>query len=194
MADQNRTDNPRGGGSADPSRTPAATTSAPQRSSRHGLAPRDLWSLWSGSPFGNLFRRWNEEMDRLWEGTGQGRGLLTPSQGQTAAWAPQVDVFQRGDEFVVRADLPGLSKNDVRVDVADNVLTIQGERKQEHEEEHEGWYRAERSYGSFYRAVPLPEGAIADSAKAQFKNGVLEVTLQAPPKEVSRGRRVEVAD
>jgi HSP20 family protein len=94
---------------------------------------------------------------------------------------------------VVRADLPGLEKNDVKVDIADDVLTIQGERKQEHEEEHEGWYRSERSYGSFYRAVPLPEGTIADSAKANFKNGVLEVTLQAPPKEVSRGRRLEIS-
>ncbi len=70
--------------------------------------------------------------------------------------------------------------------------SIQGERRQEHEEEHEGWYRNERSCGTFYRAMPLPEGTIADSAKASFKDGVLEVALQAPPREVSRGRRLEI--
>jgi HSP20 family protein len=80
------------------------------------------------------------------------------------------------------------------VDINDNVLTIQGERKQEHEEERDGWYRNERSFGSFHRAIPLPEGTIADSAKATFKDGVLEVVLQAPPREVSRGRRVEISD
>ena len=82
----------------------------------------------------------------------------------------------------------------MKVEINDNVLTIQGERKQEHEEEREGWYRNERSYGSFYRAIPLPEGTISDSAKASFKNGVLEITLQAPPQEVSRGRRLEIKE
>jgi HSP20 family protein len=73
-------------------------------------------------------------------------------------------------------------------------MTIQGERKEQHEEEREGWYRNERTYGSFYRAVPLPEGTIADSAKATFKNGVLEVVLQTPPREVSRGRRLDIKE
>jgi HSP20 family protein len=96
--------------------------------------------------------------------------------------------------LIVRAELPGLNKDDVHVDINDDVLTIQGERKQEHEEEREGVYRTERQYGSFYRAIPLPEGTIADSAKATFKNGVLEITLQAPPREVSRGRRLEIKE
>ena len=126
-------------------------------------------------------------MDRYFEDFGFG-----PSAIGQAAWSPQIDVFQRGNDLVVRADLPGIKKEDVRVDISDNLLTIQGERKQEREEEHDGWYRNERSYGSFVRTIPLPEGTIADSAKATFNNGVLEIVLQAPPKEVGRGRRLEI--
>jgi HSP20 family protein len=109
-------------------------------------------------------------------------------------WTPQIETFQRGNEFVVRADLPGLTKDDVKVDVTEDSITLQGERREEHEEDREGYYRSERSYGSFYRVVPLPDGAITDSAKAQFNNGVLEIVLQAPPKEVSRGRRLEISE
>lgn len=109
-------------------------------------------------------------------------------------WSPQIETFQRGSEFVVRADLPGLNKDDVKIDITDDTLTIEGERHEEHEEDREGYYRSERSYGSFCRVVPLPEGAITDSAKAQFNNGVLEIVVQAPPREVSRGRRVEIAE
>jgi HSP20 family protein len=94
---------------------------------------------------------------------------------------------------LVRADLPGLRKEDVTVEISDDSLTIQGERRDEHEEEREGLFTSERTYGSFYRVVPLPEGAIPDSGKASFKNGVLEVTVEAPPREVSRGRRIDVS-
>jgi HSP20 family protein len=130
-------------------------------------------------------------MDRAFEAFGFGRNWMTPQT--SIAWSPQIEMFQHGNDLVVRADLPGMTKDDIHVDINDNILSIQGERKQEHEEEREGWYRNERSYGSFYRAVPLPEGTIADSAKASFKDGVLEVVLQAPPREVNRGRRLEIA-
>jgi len=140
-----------------------------------------------------VFQRWNDEMDRLFEDFGFGRNVFSGRQS-VGAWAPQLEAFQRGNDLVVRADLPGLRKEDVQVEINDDVLTIQGERKQEHEEEREGVYRNERSYGSFYRAVPLPEGTIADSAKATFKDGVLEIVLQAPPREVSRGRRLEIKE
>ncbi len=94
----------------------------------------------------------------------------------------------------MRADLPGLKKDDMKIDINDGAITIEGERREEHEEDREGYYRTERSYGSFYRVVPLPEGAITDSAKAHFNDGVLEIVVQAPPREVSRGRRLEIAD
>jgi HSP20 family protein len=109
-----------------------------------------------------------------------------------AEWAPAIEAFQRGNEFVVRADVPGLSRDDLSVEIGDDALTIQGERKYDHQEEREGVFRSERSYGSFYRVVPLPEGAVSDSAKANFKDGVLEVVLQAPSHEVRRGRRIEI--
>ena len=173
--------------------SPASASQHNLESPRHqsALARREPFGLWGASPFSSIFQRWNDEMDRFFSDFGVGRNRQAAQGG---IWSPQVEVFQRGNELIVRADLPGLSKDDVKVEINDNVLTIQGERKQEHEEEREGWYRNERSYGSFYRAIPLPEGTISDSAKASFKNGVLEVALQAPPQEVSRGRRLEIKE
>ena len=86
-----------------------------------------------------------------------------------------------------------MKKDDITVQLTDDALTIEGERRDEREEHREGYFRSERSYGSFYRAVPLPEGALADTAKASFTNGVLEVVVQAPPREVSRGRRLDIS-
>jgi HSP20 family protein len=109
-------------------------------------------------------------------------------------WAPRVEVFQKGDRFIVRADLPGLKKDDVQVDLNDDTITIHGERRAEHEEQREGYYHSEREYGQFHRTVPLPGGVIADSAEASFRNGVLEISMQAPPAEATRGRRLEIKD
>jgi HSP20 family protein len=175
------------------STTSTATPSSSDRAQSGSLTRREPRGLSSSSPFSSVFQRWNDEMDRLFDDFGFGRNLFTGRQS-VGAWAPQIEVLQRGNDLVVRADLPGLTKDDIQVDINDDVLTIQGERKQQHEEEREGWYRNERTYGSFYRAVPLPEGTIADSAKASFKDGVLEVVLQTPPREVSRGRRLEIKD
>jgi HSP20 family molecular chaperone IbpA len=109
-------------------------------------------------------------------------------------WSPAIDVFQRGNDLVVRADVPGLTRDDITVDIADDHVTIRGERHHDHEEERDGVFRSERSYGSFCRVIPLPQGAIADSAKAAFNNGVLEIVLQAPSSEVRRGRRIEIRE
>jgi HSP20 family protein len=103
-------------------------------------------------------------------------------------------VFQRGNELVIRADLPGLNKDAIKVDLKDDGIVVQGERHREHQETREGLYRSERSYGSFYRWVPLPDGAMTDQARAHFKDGVLEVIMPAPPEHVTRGRRLEIAD
>jgi HSP20 family protein len=100
---------------------------------------------------------------------------------------------QRGNELVVRADLPGVKPDDVTVEIGDDTITISGERQQEHKQESGGVYRFERTYGSFFREIPLPEGALVDRAKASFKDGVLEVTVPAPPEQVSRGRRLEIS-
>jgi HSP20 family protein len=106
------------------------------------------------------------------------------------AWAPDIDVFQKNNELTIRADLPGLKREDVTVEITDDSVYIQGERRREHEEEREGYYRSERSYGSFSRLIPLPDGAITEQAKATFKDGVLEITMPAPPE--SKGRRLEI--
>ena len=151
-----------------------------------------------------MIDRFADEMDRLMAefGFGPSRfslgrrgGFLSPrGTPDWGAWAPDVEVFQRNSELVVRADLPGLKKEDVTVNVTDDGITISGERRQEHEEDRGGVYRSERSYGSFYRLVPLPPGTIADQAKASFKDGVLEITVPAPPEQVTQGRRLEITD
>jgi len=145
------------------------------------------------SPF-RAMQRMADEMDRLFDDFGFGRRWLRPSWRETGAelWAPEVEVFQKNHELTIRADLPGLKREDVTVDITDNDVTIQGERKHEKEEEREGYYRTERGYGSFCRVIPLPEGAISEQAKANFKDGVLEITIPAPP--ASKGRRLEIAE
>ena len=109
-------------------------------------------------------------------------------------WSPQIDVREREGQFVVHADLPGLSKEDIKVDVSDNLLTIQGERKQQKKEEREGCSYSECSYGSFYRAIPLPAGAEASKATAQFRDGVLEVTVPAAAQVGKQVHRLEVQE
>jgi HSP20 family protein len=106
-------------------------------------------------------------------------------------WMPEIEVQQNNGQLIVKADLPGLTKDDVKVELTDKALTISGERKEEKEEKREGYYRTERSYGSFYRQVPLPEGAKIDAATAEFHNGVLEVTMPAK-KEEKTTRKLEI--
>jgi HSP20 family protein len=133
-------------------------------------------------------------MDRMFDDFGFIRRRTAPFWSETGAdeWAPEVEVFQKDDQLTVKADLPGLKKDEVSVEVTDNAVIIQGERKQEHEEEREGFYRSERTYGTFRRLIPLPEGALTDQAKAQFRDGVLEITMPAPP--ATRGRRLEITE
>ena len=150
---------------------------------------------WEGSPFSAL-QRFADEMDRVFENfttRGWNRPSLWGQSGTSSdLWAPEVEVFQRNNELTIRADLPGLKKDEVTVEVADNAVHLHGERRREHEDEREGYYRTERSYGSFSRTIPLPEGAITEQAKATFRDGVLEITMPAPP--ASKGRRLEISE
>ena len=162
--------------------------SAASPATRDPYGPGGVWpDPWS------QFRRLSEQMDRWFESFGSGRS--TRSSGNLWAadnWAPEMETFLRDDQFVIRMDLPGLSKDDVNVEVTEDSVVIHGERQNAHEESREGYYRSERSYGRFYRDVPLPEGAQVDSAKANYKDGVLEITVTAPPRQLNSPRRIEI--
>ena len=117
-----------------------------------------------------------------------------PAAGQTSnlrRWIPPMDLVETQDEFVLRADLPGLSESDVNIELEDNVLTISGERKAEHQEQKEGYYRVERAWGSFSRSLTLPEGVNPEAVKASFDRGVLEVRIPKP--EERKPRKVAIS-
>jgi HSP20 family protein len=130
------------------------------------------------------------EMNRLFntffETTPPGNGGSTLRR-----WVPAMDLVETEGEFVLRADLPGLSQDDVKIELQDQVLTISGERKAEHEERKEGYYRVERSSGAFSRSLTLPEGVDPGAVKASFDKGVLEVRIPKP--EERKPRRVEIS-
>jgi HSP20 family protein len=109
-------------------------------------------------------------------------------------WTPPIETEEREGKLYVRTELPGLSKEDVRVEVAEDVLTIEGERKQQSEKKEGSYYRSERSYGYFSRSVALPDGANADTAKATFKDGVLEIAIELPARKTPEARRLTIGD
>ena len=130
------------------------------------------------------------EMNRLFntffEPAPQGNG---PSLSRR--WIPAMDLVETDKDFVLRADLPGLSENDVNIELEDNVLTVSGERKSEHEERKEGYYRVERASGRFSRSLTLPEGVDPEKVRANFENGVLEVRIPKP--EQRQPRKVTIS-
>jgi HSP20 family protein len=105
-------------------------------------------------------------------------------------WVPAMDLVETADSLVLKADLPGLSKDDVSIEVKDGVLTVSGERKAEHEEKADGYYRVERAFGSFSRSLALPQGIDAGGIDADFTDGVLEVRIPKP--EERKPHRVEI--
>jgi HSP20 family molecular chaperone IbpA len=108
------------------------------------------------------------------------------------SWSPQVEIFRRGDTLVVRADLPGLRKDEVRVEIDNGFLTLSGERCDEHGDDRDGFYRTERTYGRFLRSLPLPSGIGDERCVATFKDGVLEVTLSVPKGKPRNSRQIPI--
>jgi HSP20 family protein len=127
-----------------------------------------------------------QDFDRLFS------SLFNPTRNLASAqrWVPAMDLVEADDHFVLKADLPGLSEDDVAIEVQDNVLTISGSREAEHERKEQGWYRLERSYGSFSRSLTLPDGVDADKVEAKFDRGVLE--LRIPKPEERKPRRIQI--
>jgi HSP20 family protein len=147
------------------------------------------------TPF-SFVRRMMEDMDRMFGGSFGVSSLfddmpMRSSLGPLgdATWAPQIEVLEHDGNLLVRADLPGLDRDDVRVSVDDHILTIEGERQDKREEKREGYFHSERAYGSFQRRIALPRGADASSCDASFENGVLEVRMKLPQPS---SRRVEI--
>jgi HSP20 family protein len=137
-------------------------------------------------PFGELspFRK---EMDRLWN---RFLGETPFARTFNEMWSPSVDISETKDDFVVKAELPGLEAKDVNVSISGNVLTIKGEKKAEEEEKDEHYHRIERYSGSFQRVFQLPSGVKADKVEANFDKGVLKVTL--PKVEEAKKKEIEV--
>lgn len=148
--------------------------------------------LFNMSPF-TLLNLMTEQMDRIFAGNTGERGY---GGAGLSRWNPPFEIRQREGNLIVSADVPGVDKNDVRVEVQDDVLVIEGERRREQDQnetgqqQHHGGWQSERSYGYFYRAIRLPDGAKADQARAEFRNGVLEVTI--PLSEDARQQRKQI--
>lgn len=167
-----------------------------QRSQGGGLARSR-----GNDPFGSLFvnpseffanpfavmRRMSEEMDRTF-----GRFYGEGGGNRSGSWLPAIDVNERDGQLQVHAELPGLKPEDVKVEVTNDALIIQGERRYEHEEGQGQSYRSERRYGQFYREIPLPEGANAEQARAQFRDGVLEINIPVP-QQANQRRQIPIS-
>jgi len=152
------------------------------------------------NPFG-MMRRFTKNMEQLFDDFGAFRFPTVfnreffpfTTEFKDFDWMPRVEVLKTNGDLKVKADLPGLTKEDVKVELTDEALTISGERKEEKEEKREGFYRSERHYGRFYRQIPLPEGVKTDKANATFHNGVLEITVPVTKTE-SHSRKLEIKE
>jgi HSP20 family protein len=144
-------------------------------------------ALRGGDPFDYLRNQINRVFDDFWE-----QPWLAGRSEAFTGFAPQVDVTETDKEVKVCAEVPGVEAKDVDVSVEGDVLTIRGEKKYEREENEKGQYRMERSYGSFQRSIPLPAAVDETKAKAEFKNGVLRLTLPKRPGAESRRKKIPV--
>jgi HSP20 family protein len=139
-------------------------------------------------PFRDL-RSLQDEVNRLFS-TNLGRGFGDEGLSR-GAWMPSVDIFENKDSIVLEAELPGMNREDFELTVENNVLTLRGERRFEKKDEADNYHRVERAYGSFTRSFTLPQTVSAENAAAEYKNGVLRVTLQK--REEVKARRIEIA-
>jgi HSP20 family protein len=201
MSPRDESRNQQQGGSASPSSTqqdqynPSGTQQGGSNLARRGGGTSP--SLWTGrgGPM-DLIRRLDEDMDRLFQQFwGGGRNLMRGRGGDMGqVWMPAVEVFERDGKLHVHADLPGMKKEDIKLTIEADQLVLQGERRSSHEEggQQAGYYHSERSYGSFYRAIPLPEGVDPAKAEASFKDGVLDVSFDAPKKAQAQSRQIDI--
>ncbi|MBD9560115.1 Hsp20/alpha crystallin family protein [Ensifer sp. ENS03] len=141
-----------------------------------------------GNPVFSLQRDVNRIFENFWKRLDQPFGAF----GRWDTGGPRMDVTETESAIEVSVELPGIDQKDVDVSLTNSALTIKGEKKSEQEESKKGYHLLERSYGSFYRSIPLPSGVDEDKVAAQFKNGVLTVTLPKTEEALSRVRKIEV--
>lgn len=148
---------------------------------------RPMWGLRPWRPFREL-----EDVERFFENVWGGTFLpITWRQLAGDGWTPAIELLEKDDKFIAKADLPGMKKEDIDVSVVDNTLTIKGERKAEHEVKEEEYYCSERCYGSFFRSITLPVAVDSEHIEATYENGVLEVTL--PKAAEIKPKKVEIS-
>jgi len=157
---------------------------------QHQTPARRDWfmpSQWRENPF-TLMQRLSTEMDRLFDAFGRGGGLFSSHSGRSgeSRWSPEIELYERDNQLIVCADLPGMKKDDIHVEITDEALIIRGERQHEFADTQDGYQRSERSYGSFYRTIPLPEGIDPEQMRASFQDGVLKVTVALPPSATAK--------
>lgn len=140
------------------------------------------WNRW----FDNVFNRFFDTPARSWN------MLPWPGQGGNGTFVPAVNMSESENEFLVTAELPGMTEKDVDLSVAQGTLTIKGEKRQGSEEKGTGWHRVERSYGSFQRTIPLPRQADPNNIEATFKQGVLSVHIPKLPGSQSDARKISI--
>ncbi|MBI3965247.1 MAG: Hsp20/alpha crystallin family protein [Chloroflexi bacterium] len=150
-------------------------------------------SRWS--PFGRLGDL-EQEIARLlrepWPFRSMWERGLPRLIGETTAWAPKIDVFEKNGDMVVKAELPGIRKEDIQITLEEGYLVLRGERKAESEVKEQDYYRSERSYGQFYRCVPIPSTVKPEQVKARFDDGVLEVRLPKPIVQVPQPTPIKI--
>jgi HSP20 family protein len=138
----------------------------------------------------NQFQQMQQELGRTWERGSHAHSENDASNIATAGWAPAVDIKEKPDHFQIIADIPGVDPKNIKVTMENNMLTIQGERKEEKEEKGENYYRAERSVGNFYRRFSLPDTADSQNISAKGKHGVLEITI--PKTKKSQAQKIDI--
>jgi HSP20 family protein len=151
------------------------TTSSPASIRERGLAQ---WS-----PF-DLFSQMKSEMDRVF-------GEYIPFS-RSSTWMPTVDVFEKGDETVIKCELPGMKKEDIDISLEQGDLIIRGERKHEETKEERNYTRMERSYGSFFRRLPMPAGVTEKNVTASHSDGVVEIRVKRPVESNQSSRRIPI--
>lgn len=143
-------------------------------------------------PFYELQRRMNNVFDDVWNDFGFSTPMKMPELENMGAFAPSIDLKETDKEVAVKAELPGMSENDIQVELSDGLLKLKGEKKDEKSSEKDGAKYSECSYGSFYRSIALPEGIDEENINAEFKNGVLTITLPKTETAKQNTKRIEV--